>query len=149
MIDTYMETNTRTELKYGENNHCNVNLIGFPCQIVKLISRTMLCRNPTLSSTNFLIRYGPSPLTVNGSLHAWTVIPRLANITAPTLVYNGEYDTSHDIAQVPFFEHIPHIGWITLPGGGRMCHLEGGGLRERILKIVGEFLTQEDTIDVH
>ncbi|KAI1077365.1 proline-specific peptidase [Whalleya microplaca] len=87
---------------------------------------------------------GPSPLTADGSLNAWTVIPHLPNITAPTLVYNGEHDTSHDIAQVPFFELIPRVRWITFPGGGHMCHLEGGGLRERILKVVGEFLTQKE-----
>ncbi|KAI1630572.1 proline-specific peptidase [Biscogniauxia mediterranea] len=91
---------------------------------------------------------GPSPLTADGSLNNWTVIPRLPKIAAPTLVYNGEYDTSHDIAQAPFFELIPQVRWITLPNGGHMCHLEGGGLRERILKVVGEFLTQKGIIDV-
>ncbi|KAI0116823.1 proline-specific peptidase [Daldinia grandis] len=90
---------------------------------------------------------GPSPLTADGSLNNWTVIPCLPQITAPTLVYNGEYDTSHDIAQVPFFELIPRVRWTTFPGGGHMCHLEGGGLRERILKVVGEFLTQGDVAE--
>lgn len=96
---------------------------------------------PSLSNKS---RYGPSPLIINGSLKTWTVVPQLANITAPTLVYNGEHDTSHDIAQVPFFELIPRVRWITFPGSGHMCHLEDGGLRERVLKVVGEFLTQKD-----
>ncbi|KAI8946251.1 proline-specific peptidase [Xylaria longipes] len=91
---------------------------------------------------------GPSPLTANGSLNGWTVIPRLSKITAPTLVYNGEYDTSHDICQVPFFQLIPRVRWITFPGGGHMCHLEGEGLRGRVLKVVGEFLTQKGTTDI-
>ncbi|OTA80300.1 hypothetical protein M434DRAFT_25568 [Hypoxylon sp. CO27-5] len=68
----------------------------------------------------------------------WTVIPRLHKITAPTLVYNGEYDTSQDIAQVPFFELIPRVRLITFSDGGHMCHVEGGGRRERILKVVGD-----------
>ena len=80
---------------------------------------------------------------MGGSLSNWDVIPRLPKITAPTLVYNGEYDTSHDIAQVPFFELVPQVRWITISGGGHMCHLEGEGRRERVLKVVGEFLTQE------
>lgn len=75
-------------------------------------------------------------------MNEWTVISRLPRITAPTLVYNGEYDTSHDITQVPFFELIPRVRWITFPDGGHMCHLEGN-LREKILKVVGEFLTQK------
>ncbi|KAI1345523.1 proline-specific peptidase [Xylaria sp. FL0043] len=101
-------------------------------------------KNVTEDSTVYRTMYGPSPLIINGSLKTWTVVPRLAKITAPTLVYNGEYDTSHDIAQVPFFELIPRVRWITFPGSGHMCHLEDGGLRERVLKIVGQFLMQED-----
>ncbi|KAI0006527.1 proline-specific peptidase [Xylariaceae sp. FL0662B] len=94
-------------------------------------------------TTVYSTMYGPSSLAMIGSLKGWTVVPRLHNITAPTLVFNGEYDTSHDIAQVPFFQLIPQVCWITFPGAGHMCHLEGGGLRERVLKVVGEFLTQK------
>ena len=61
----------------------------------------------------------------------------------PTLVYNGEFDTSHDITTVPFFEHIPRVRWITFPGAGHMCHLERQELAERVFRVVGEFLTQE------
>ncbi|KAI1416518.1 Alpha/Beta hydrolase protein [Hypoxylon sp. FL1857] len=86
--------------------------------------------------------YGPSVFNCNGSLRSWTSISRLPQITAPTLVYNGEYDTSQDIGQEPFFEFIPRVRWITFPGGSHMCHLDGGGLRERVLKVVGEFLIQ-------
>ncbi|KAI1817224.1 proline-specific peptidase [Poronia punctata] len=86
---------------------------------------------------------GRTYLKVKGTLKTWTVIPRLPNVAVPTLVYNGEYDTSHDVAQVPFFELIPRVRWVTLPGAGHMCHLEDGGLRERVLKLVGEFLTHE------
>lgn len=71
----------------------------------------------------------------------WTCIPRLPQINIPTLVYNAEFDTSHDIAQVPFFELIPKVRWITFPNGSHMCHLERG-LQERVLKVVGDFLKQ-------
>ena len=82
-------------------------------------------------------------MKITGSLQGWNCIPRLPNITATTLVYNGEYDTSHDVATAPFFEHIPRVRWITFTNGGHMCHLEVG-LRERVLKVVGEFLMQGD-----
>jgi len=85
--------------------------------------------------------YGPSVFNLNGSLSGWTCIPQLQQIEAPTLVYNGEFDTSHDIGQEPFFELIPRVRWITFPDGGHMCHLEPG-LAERVLKVVGEFLAQ-------
>lgn len=77
-----------------------------------------------------------------GSMLGWTSIPQLPQIIAPTLIYNGEYDTSHDISQEPFFELIPRVRWVTFPNAGHMCHLEGGGLRERVLRVVGDFLTQ-------
>ncbi|KAK3331275.1 proline-specific peptidase [Apodospora peruviana] len=83
--------------------------------------------------------YGPSVFNLNGSLLGWTSIPRLPQIAVPTLVYNGEYDTSHDIGQEPYFKLIPRVRWITFSNGGHMCHLENG-LAERVLKVVGEFL---------
>ncbi|KAI1267763.1 proline-specific peptidase [Xylariaceae sp. FL1019] len=101
-------------------------------------------KNVTEDTTVYRTMYGPSPLIINGSLKTWTVVPQLANIIAPTLVYNGEYDTSHDVAQVPFFELIPRVRWFTFPGSGHMCHLEDGGLRDRVLTMVGDFLTQDD-----
>lgn len=88
-------------------------------------------------------RYGPSTLTCNGTLASWTVIPRLPLIKAPTLVMNGEFDTSHDLCTAPFFEHIPHVRWITFANAGHMCHMEGGGLRERVLGVVGNFLAAD------
>ncbi|KAL9622644.1 MAG: hypothetical protein Q9160_002954 [Pyrenula sp. 1 TL-2023] len=94
----------------------------------------------TEDKTVYGTMYGPSTLTSTGSLLGWTCIPRLPNIAVPTLVYNGEYDTSHDVGTTPFFENIPRVRWITFPDAGHMCHLEGGGLRERVLKVVGDFL---------
>ncbi|KAK8062533.1 proline iminopeptidase [Apiospora hydei] len=85
---------------------------------------------------------GPTYLLRGGSLKDWTVVPRLSNITAPTLVINGEYDTSHDIAQAPFFNIIPRVRWVQIAGGGHMCHVEGEGRRDKVLKLVGDFLTE-------
>ncbi|MCJ1308608.1 hypothetical protein MMC25_002261 [Agyrium rufum] len=83
---------------------------------------------------------GPSPLNCAGSFRNWTCIPRLHQITAPTLVYNGEFDTSHDNTTKPFFEHISRVRWITFANAGHMCHLEGPEIREKVLSTVGEFL---------
>jgi pimeloyl-ACP methyl ester carboxylesterase len=85
---------------------------------------------------------------MTGSLRNWTVVPRLPNIAVSTLVFNGEYDTSHDIAQVPFMQLIPRVRRFTFPDAGHMCHLEGGGLRERVLKVVGEFLTSKEVSEM-
>lgn len=101
-----------------------------------------------ISTHRLAFRFGPSIHIINGSILGWTSIPQLPRIIAPTLVYNGEHDTSHDIAQEPFFELIPLVRWVTFPKAGHMCHLEGGGLRERFLKVVGRFLVR-DGQEVH
>ncbi|GAM84868.1 hypothetical protein ANO11243_028700 [Dothideomycetidae sp. 11243] len=88
--------------------------------------------------------YGPSTACPTGSMSGWTCIPHLHKITAPTLVYNGEFDSSEDEAQVPFFELIPRVRWITFPDAAHMCHLEGRGIRERVLQVVGDFLAQAE-----
>lgn len=76
-----------------------------------------------------------------GSLCGWTYIPRLKQIIVPTLAYNGEFYTSRDISQEPFFELIPRVRWVTFSNGSHMCHLDDG-LRERVFKVVGDFLVQ-------
>ena len=91
-------------------------------------------------------RYGPSTLTPIGSLAGWTVIPRLPSIGAATLVFNGEHDTSGDICTAPFFEHIPHVRWLTFRNASHMCHMDEGGLREYVLKVVGDFLIEDNSI---
>ncbi|KAF2151508.1 proline-specific peptidase [Myriangium duriaei CBS 260.36] len=84
---------------------------------------------------------GRSPFFPNGSMIGWTTIPLLPKITAPTLIYNGEFDTSgRDIAQEPFFNLIPRVRWVKLAGAGHNSHLEGEELREKTFKLVGEFL---------
>ncbi|KAF2151497.1 proline-specific peptidase [Myriangium duriaei CBS 260.36] len=84
---------------------------------------------------------GPSPFAQNGSMIGWTTIPLLPKINAPTLIFNGEFDTSgRDIAQVPFFELIPRVRWVTLNGAGHTAHLESEELREQVFKLMGEFL---------
>ncbi|KAH8892114.1 proline-specific peptidase [Thozetella sp. PMI_491] len=115
----------------------------FVCQADPLPAELILAfRTMNSDKTVYNTMYGPSVFNCNGSLVGWSSISRLPQITAPTLVYNGEFDTSHDIGQEPFFELIPRVRWVTFPNGSHMCHLDGGGLRERVLKLVGEFLVQ-------
>ncbi|ORX36261.1 Alpha/Beta hydrolase protein [Kockovaella imperatae] len=77
-----------------------------------------------------------------GSMTSWDIIAGLHKIQAPTLVYNGEFDTSHDVTTVPFFERIPKVRWITFPDAGHMLHLETEERRKKVMKLVGEFLSQ-------
>jgi pimeloyl-ACP methyl ester carboxylesterase len=90
------------------------------------------------------LRKGPSPLDFTGSFRDWTCIPRLHQINVPTLMYNGDFDTSHDVTLVPLFEHIPRVRWITFTDAAHMCHLERPELAEKVFRTVGEFLMQKE-----
>ncbi|GAM91105.1 hypothetical protein ANO11243_091520 [Dothideomycetidae sp. 11243] len=72
-----------------------------------------------------------------GSLSDWTVIPRLHQINVPTLVYNGEYDTSTDSTQTPFFNLIPTVHWKTIANTSHASSLEKP---DEVLGLVGNFL---------
>ena len=87
---------------------------------------------------------GPSPFDFTGSFRDWTCVPRLPQINVPTLLYNGDSDTSHDVTIVPLFEEIPRVRWITFSDAGHMCHLERPELAEKIFRTVGDFLTQKE-----
>lgn len=72
----------------------------------------------------------------------WDIIASLPNINVPTLVYNGEHDTTQYGPTAPFFEKIPRVRWRTIPGASHMPHLDSDALAEETLKLVGDFLTQ-------
>lgn len=91
--------------------------------------------------TAYRSMYGPSALACTGTLKDWECASRVDNINVPTLLYNAEFDSTTDEAMRPLFEKIPRVRWITFPGGGHMCHLEGE-LREKVLKAVGGFLME-------
>lgn len=90
-------------------------------------------------------RMGANPFKyVGGILDGWTSVPGLHKITAPTLVFNGGYDSSsRDMAQIPFFENIPRVRWMKFEEAGHMPWMESDELKEKVLKLVGEFLTQD------
>ena len=75
-------------------------------------------------------------------LENYSSIPLLPKIKVPTLVFNGEFDTAQYVSVVPFFNHIPRVRWVTLPGASHMPHLDSPELLEDILKLVGDFLLQ-------
>ncbi|GAM87003.1 hypothetical protein ANO11243_050240 [Dothideomycetidae sp. 11243] len=84
---------------------------------------------------------GPSPFFNRGSMVGFTNVPHLHRITAPTLIFNGEFDTSsRDCAQRVFFEHIPKVRWVSFPGAGHDVLSASPAHLERALKLIGDFL---------
>lgn len=63
--------------------------------------------NNAADNTVRITMFGQCPFVLDGSVGEWDGIPLLSNISAPTLVFNGEYDTAQHRSCAPFFEHIP------------------------------------------
>ncbi|KAJ2992808.1 hypothetical protein NUW58_g755 [Xylaria curta] len=74
--------------------------------------------------TTYGTMYGPSELSITGSLRSWTSIPILSKIKAPTLLINGAEDEAQDVAMQPFFDHIEKVKWVTLDNASHFSHVD-------------------------
>ena len=87
-----------------------------------------------------LRRLGPSKLACTGNLKEWTAIPQAHNITAPTLLINGQFDEIVDYATAPFFKDIPKVKWVTIPDASHMSMWEQ---RDKTMNIIADFIKSE------
>ena len=53
----------------------------------------------------------PSEFHVIGTMKTWTVIDRLDQVVAPTLLVNGRYDEATPACVQPFADRIPDVRW--------------------------------------
>ncbi|KAG2749131.1 proline-specific peptidase [Suillus brevipes Sb2] len=90
-------------------------------------------KDPTVYST----MNGPNEFYITGSLKTWSVIDRLHNIQATTLLINGRYDEAHDMVVEPFFQHIPKVRWVQFADSAHVPQLEE---TERYMQVVWAFL---------
>ncbi|GAW21675.1 hypothetical protein ANO14919_111980 [Xylariales sp. No.14919] len=88
--------------------------------------------------TTYGTMYGPSELSITGSLRNWTSIPILSKIKVPTLLINGTEDEAQDVAMQPFFDHIEKVKWITLDNASHFSHVDQ---REKYMEHLRAFLT--------
>lgn len=71
-------------------------------------------------------------------LNNWTIVDRLHLIKVPTLVLHGRKDIAQEFVQVPFFQNISKVKWVTLENSSHMPHYEE---RERTIRLVADFLS--------
>lgn len=64
----------------------------------------------TEDRTGFSTMSGPTFLKHNGSMLGCSAIPNLERIRVPTLVYNGEHDTSHHLVNGHSSREYPRFG---------------------------------------
>ena len=87
---------------------------------------------------------GRSPWLFDGVLRHWHAKEYAHKIAVPTLILNGEIDTSFDSEQLPYFERIPNVRWAKFAGASHMYFLDSDDLEAKTLKNVGEFLQAAD-----
>ncbi|WP_246224187.1 proline iminopeptidase-family hydrolase [Mycolicibacterium anyangense] len=85
---------------------------------------------------------GPNEFHVVGTLRDWTIIDRLPNISAPTLVIAGEFDEATPATWAPYVEHIPGAVSHVFPNTSHCSHLENP---EGFRAVVAAFLAAHDT----
>jgi L-proline amide hydrolase len=99
------------------------------------VARTfgLLAENPEVYHT----MNGPSEFHVTGTLKTWDIVPRLGEITIPTLVISGRYDEATPAIARTVHDGIPGSQWVLFENSSHMPHVEE---RELFMQTVGEFL---------
>ena len=92
-------------------------------------------------STVYNIMNGPNEFYVIGTLKDWTIIDRLDQIVAPTLLISGRYDEATPATVQPYADRIPNARWEVFEDSSHMPHVEEA---EAYLRLVGAFLEEHD-----
>ncbi|MGH3733861.1 MAG: proline iminopeptidase-family hydrolase [Acidimicrobiales bacterium] len=92
-------------------------------------------------STVYNIMNGPNEFYCVGSLRDWSVVDRIANITAPTLLLSGRHDEATPATVQPFFDHIPDVRWEIFEDSSHMPFVEE---TDRYVEVVDAFLSSAD-----
>jgi L-proline amide hydrolase len=85
---------------------------------------------------------GPNEFHVIGTLRNWTIIDRLAQVNAPTLVVAGEYDEATPATWQPYVDRIPGARSHVFPDTSHCTHLEKP---EEFGAVIGAFLAEHDS----
>jgi L-proline amide hydrolase len=92
-------------------------------------------------STVYNVMNGPNEFYVIGTLKDWTIVDRLDQIVAPTLLISGRYDEATPATVQPYADRIPDVRWEIFENSSHMPHVEE---EEAYLRLVGGFLTEHD-----
>lgn len=92
-------------------------------------------------STVYGTMNGPSEFHVIGSLRQWSVVDRLVDIAAPTLVVAGAHDEAQPQTWQPFVDRVPNVRSHVFADSSHMPHVEEP---KAFLDVVGAFLREHD-----
>ena len=74
--------------------------------------------------TVYATMWGPSEFAPTGSLVSWSIVERLQQITAPTLVISGRHDEATPLVQKEFTDNISHAEQLILENSSHMPFFE-------------------------
>ncbi|ARC56672.1 L-amino acid amidase [Frondihabitans sp. 762G35] len=84
---------------------------------------------------------GPNEFHVIGTMRDWTIVDRLGEVTAPTLVVAGEFDEATPATWQPFVDGIAGATSHVFPGASHCTHLEQP---EAFRDVISGFLARND-----
>ncbi|WP_210084950.1 proline iminopeptidase-family hydrolase [Mycobacterium sp. OAE908] len=141
-LDRHEQADTVTDPEYLEATNefyrrhlCRVD--PMPQDLVDTI--TQMEAEPTVYHT----MNGPNEFYVWGTLRGWSIIDRLAKITAPTLVIAGEFDEATPAAWQPYVDHIADATSHVFSDASHCSHLEKP---EEFRAVVADFLASHDAV---
>jgi L-proline amide hydrolase len=106
-----------------------------PPEVVRTFE--MLNEDPTVYHT----MNGPNEFFCVGTLKTWSVVDRVKDIVAPTLLVSGAFDEATPESVQPFADHIPNVRWEIVENASHMPFVEAP---EPYLALVGAFLAEHD-----
>ena len=118
---------------YYDEHVCRV--VPNPPEVVRTFEYLM--EDPTVYYT----MNGPNEFFCIGTLRDWSVVDRVKDITAPTLLCSGRFDEATPATVQPFFDNIPDVRWEIFEGSSHMPFVEEP---ERYLGVVESFLAEHD-----
>jgi L-proline amide hydrolase len=118
---------------YYDEHVCRV--VPNPPELVRMFE--LLDEDPTVYHT----MNGPNEFFCVGTLRDWSVVERVKDITAPTLLCSGRFDEATPATVQPFFDAIPDVRWEIFEASSHMPFIEEP---ERYLEVVSSFLAEHD-----
>lgn len=95
----------------------------------------------SLDPTVYHTMNGPNEFFCIGTLRDWTVVDRVKDIVAPTLLLSGRHDEATPATVQPFFDNIPDVRWEIFEDSSHMPFVEEP---DRYIEVVEEFLSIHD-----
>ena len=118
---------------YYDEHVCRV--VPNPPDVLRMFA--YLDEDPTVYHT----MNGPNEFFCIGTLRSWSVVDRVKNITAPTLLCSGRFDEATPATVQPFFDGIDDVRWEIFEESSHMPFVEEP---ERYLDVVESFLVEYD-----